>query len=114
MKRRIEFLELVKKKLLKRKIEMTEELNALSHEKVSDGQVQDSAGLAMSSTLDKVNSSLGQTDIGELKLIDEALSRLDHGEYGICIDCGEAISSKRLETFPYAARCIVCQEAIDE
>lgn len=113
MKKRVEFLEAVKKKLLERKLEMTEDLDALSHEKVSDGQVQDSADLALSSTLENLNSSLGQTDIGELKLIDEALSRLTKGEYGVCLDCGEPISSKRLETFPYAARCIICQEAIE-
>lgn len=114
MKKRKEFFDSIKKKLLERKLEMTENLDNLSHEKVSDGQVQDSADLVLSLTLEKLNSSLGENDINELKLIDEALARLDKGVYGICVDCGEAISSKRLKTFPYAARCIVCQEAIEE
>lgn len=113
MKQRVKFLEKVKQKLLERRKEMTQDLDLLTHEKVFDGQVKDSGDAALSLTLQKLNTSLEQSEIDELKLIDDALARLEKGEYGFCIDCEEPISSKRLETFPYAARCIVCQEAAE-
>jgi DNA-binding NtrC family response regulator len=43
----------------------------------------------------------------------EALRRLDNGVFGICLDCEEDISLKRLAAVPWAARCIVCQERAD-
>ena len=41
-----------------------------------------------------------------LRLIDEALARVDNGAYGICIDCGEPIGIERLKALPFALRCI--------
>jgi DnaK suppressor protein len=113
VKQRKEFLDRVKKKLLERREEMMKDLSTLSTEKVSDGQVQDTGDEALSLTMEKLQTSLEQADIDELRLIDDALSRISRGEYGLCIDCGQQISSLRLETFPYAARCIVCQEALE-
>lgn len=40
--------------------------------------------------------------------IGAALKRLDEGEYGYCITCGEAIAQKRLEHDPSVANCIGC------
>ncbi len=42
--------------------------------------------------------------------IDEALVRLDEGNYGLCSDCGVEISEKRLKAVPFARRCVACQE----
>jgi len=44
-----------------------------------------------------------------LQMIDEALGRLQTGEYGKCIDCGQPISEGRLEVRPYAIYCINCK-----
>jgi len=44
----------------------------------------------------------------ELRRIDAALHRLDEGEYGWCVECGEAIEPKRLEIDPAAPRCRAC------
>lgn len=46
----------------------------------------------------------------ELRLIDEAIKRIDHGEYGVCAECGEKISKKRLAAQPYSILCVQCQE----
>jgi DnaK suppressor protein len=113
VKQRKELLERVRKKLLDRRSEMTKDLSSLSNEKVSDGQVQDTGDEALSLSMEKLQMSLEQVDIDELRLVDDALVRIDRDEYGICIDCGQPISAIRLETFPYAARCIVCQEALE-
>lgn len=44
----------------------------------------------------------------EISRIDAALKRLEDGEYGVCIDCGEDIAEKRLEIDPAATHCIKC------
>ena len=46
-----------------------------------------------------------------LNKINDALSRLDHGDYGYCFDCGEEIAEKRLRALPFAVRCKDCEEA---
>ncbi len=43
------------------------------------------------------------------QLIDEALTRLTEGTYGICAECGIEISEKRLEAVPFAKLCVECQ-----
>ena len=48
--------------------------------------------------------------IGALKSIQEALKRMDRGEYGECVRCGEDINEKRLLAVPWATLCIQCQE----
>ena len=42
--------------------------------------------------------------------IDEAIRKIGEGTYGICEECGEEISGKRLLVLPTATLCIDCQE----
>ena len=49
-----------------------------------------------------------------LKLIEEALKRLENGEYGRCQECGEPISEGRLKIRPYAVFCIKCKTKHEE
>lgn len=44
----------------------------------------------------------------ELARIDAAFRRLDAGEYGYCVKCGEAIGEKRMALDPAAAACVKC------
>ena len=41
--------------------------------------------------------------------IDEAVRKIEEGTYGICEDCGEEISEKRLLVLPAATLCVDCQ-----
>ncbi|MFC1854873.1 TraR/DksA family transcriptional regulator [Candidatus Dependentiae bacterium] len=113
MKQRRAFLEKVKKSLLKKREEITEQVAVHSEEEIDDKQVKDIGDEALTISIEKLENSLQISEIEEIKRIDEALARIDRGEYGICIDCGEHISDKRLECSPYSARCIACQEAIE-
>jgi DnaK suppressor protein len=45
----------------------------------------------------------------QLKHVRAALQRLDDGEYGRCVDCGNELPADRLEAKPEAARCMSCQ-----
>lgn len=49
-----------------------------------------------------------------LRDIRAAQARIRDGSYGICIQCDEPISPRRLEALPWAARCIACQQAADQ
>ena len=42
-----------------------------------------------------------------------ALSRIESGAFGLCLDCETEINSKRLAAVPWAACCIECQERAD-
>ncbi len=45
-----------------------------------------------------------------LRLIDAALGRIEEGEYGYCLECGEQIPAGRLNFAPETAYCIDCAE----
>ncbi len=42
-----------------------------------------------------------------------AFARMESGDYGICTQCEEPISPRRLVAVPWAALCIHCQEEAD-
>lgn len=44
-----------------------------------------------------------------LTKIDDALQRLDQGEFGICEDCDEPIGFERLKARPVTTLCIQCK-----
>lgn len=45
---------------------------------------------------------------GRLQRIEAALKRLDEGDYGYCLDCGEEIPEKRLATDLAVTHCVDC------
>ena len=46
-----------------------------------------------------------------LNKVNDALTRLEQGDYGNCFECGEEIAEKRLRALPFAVRCKECEEA---
>jgi RNA polymerase-binding protein DksA len=48
-----------------------------------------------------------------LRQVEDALQRVDSGQYGICANCGKPIGEKRLEALPAAIYCIDCQSILD-
>ena len=59
-----------------------------------------------------VSLSLNRLDYLQLRMIEEALDRLNSGDYGICLACEEPIPAKRLKALPWARYCVACQESI--
>lgn len=55
--------------------------------------------------LDKLTNTLSS--------VERALRSLSEASYGICAECGETISKRRLEAIPWAACCISCQQAAE-
>ena len=46
-----------------------------------------------------------------LAKVEDALTRIDEGTYGICDVCGESIPVARLEALPYTKMCVNCASA---
>lgn len=57
---------------------------------------------------DEVLEDLGRAGLAELRMIEAALARIADGEYGVCVNCGEAIAPARLDLVPHASRCRNC------
>lgn len=48
-----------------------------------------------------------------LRLVEAALDRIQHGDYGDCAECGCAIGEKRLNAVPWATHCIRHAEMVE-
>lgn len=57
-----------------------------------------------------VVSALETEAIEEIEEIKSALQRIESGDYGICVSCGEYINHKRLEARPESTECLDCAE----
>ena len=42
--------------------------------------------------------------------INDALARIDNGQYGLCQECGQEVPIPRLEAIPWTNFCVRCQE----
>src|SRR5215218_22360 len=60
---------------------------------------------------DDIEFALIQMKSETLNKINDALIRLEQGDYGNCFECGEEIAEKRLRALPFAVRCKDCEEA---
>ena len=57
---------------------------------------------------------LGDREREKIRNIDEALARLNEGEYGICEDCEEEIPLGRLKAMPFARLCVKCKADLEK
>ena len=71
---------------------------------------QDPADMAANAYTKELLISMSANDRRLLGLIDEALGRIEAGDYGECVNCGEPVSEKRLAAVPWARYCVKCQE----
>jgi len=85
----------------------------LSNEMGSDG-VQDIGDISANTYNRQILLSLNDSQRAMLTDIDEALDRIKTGEYGICVECGDKISEKRLEVRPSAQYCIDCKTEMEK
>lgn len=105
-----------KKKLLKMKNEIINKLSEVYSEskEVEPEIAQDIGDRAETSYTKEFLLSLSNTERKQLQLIDNALKRIEDGQYGICQKCHKEIGKKRLEIIPWALYCIDCQEKVEE
>jgi len=70
----------------------------------------DEMDLAASEGLQSFQFRLRGREKTFLEKIDRALQKIEAGEFGVCEECGEEISVKRLEARPETTLCIRCKE----
>src|SRR5690606_20823710 len=70
----------------------------------------DEMDLASSEYLQSFNFRLRGREKAHLKKLDLALKKIDDGSFGICENCEEPITKKRLEARPETTLCIRCKE----
>jgi len=58
----------------------------------------------------EVVSALENEAIEELASISAAMQRLEKGNYGVCVSCGEEIGEQRLAVRPESLECVDCAE----
>lgn len=75
-----------------------------------DNGTEDYVDYAVNSYAREFLLSLTEMDRKHLLFVEDALNRIDRGEFGWCQQCGEDINLKRLEVQPWARHCVRCQE----
>ena len=79
----------------------------------SGREVQDRGDEANTDQWRETNAAMIDHHVDEISGIQAALSRLESGTYGWCVDCGEQIGFQRLEAYPSANRCLACQSKVE-
>ena len=51
-----------------------------------------------------------ERESGVLREVRAALTRIEKGEFGRCLNCDDEISTKRLRALPWTALCLACKE----
>ncbi len=69
--------------------------------------------LASSERERELSLILGHRDREKLAQIDEALSRISDGTYGVCEECGGKIGAERMKVMPFARMCIDCKAELE-
>jgi RNA polymerase-binding protein DksA len=76
-------------------------------------EVQDRGDEANTDQWREANAAMIDHHVDEISFIQAALSRVDSGTYGLCVDCGETIGFQRLQAYPSANRCLACQSKVE-
>ena len=105
-------LKAFREKLLARKQEILETFTKnKSYGMEADGEPsQDIADKAANSYTKEFLFSLSNSERQLLLQVDDALSRIENGTYGVCASCEDALNLKRLQAVPWATLCLRCQE----
>lgn len=69
----------------------------------------DPVDAAADTVQDELNSQIVEAESRELGSIEDAIARMNRGEYGDCETCGKPIPITRLRAIPYATECIECR-----
>jgi RNA polymerase-binding transcription factor len=109
-------LQSIKKKLLKQRQELLSEAEQTLNNKISTEKESfpDPTDQAVAELDNNFLLKLRGREQKLLKKIDEAISRIDGGTYGVCESCGGEINIKRLEARPVTTLCIECKTAQEE
>ena len=111
---RKEKLESFRKQLLVRRDALHHGLRVATAQFINDDTVHTDSIDQASAEIDKSFAmQMKNRERDTLLQIDEALRRIDAGEFGECERCGEAISEARIRAFPFTTLCIDCKAELE-
>ena len=98
--------------LIDRRREMQDDVKGRIRDGRSDrpNEVRDDLEVSDADIQGDLDLALLQMNAETVIRIDEALVRLDAGEYGSCFECAGEIAERRLRALPFAVRCLACEE----
>jgi DnaK suppressor protein len=98
--------------LIDRRREMQDDLKGRIRDGRSDRshEVRDDLEVSDADIQGDLDLALLQMNAETLVRIEQALVRLDAGEYGSCFECAVEIAERRLRALPFAVRCLACEE----
>jgi DnaK suppressor protein len=104
-----------KKRLTAERTALAHKLDSQEHNLAVDGnEMPDPVDLAAQAFSKNVILALSENETRQLGMIDDALRRIEDGEYGDCVNCGNEINPKRLDAVPWARYDISCQELVEQ
>lgn len=104
-----------KKRLTHERTTLAAKIGAQDHDLSVDGnEMPDPVDLAAQAFSKNVILALSENETRQLAMIDDALRRIEDGEYGECLNCGNEINEKRLNAVPWARYDIPCQELVEQ
>jgi DnaK suppressor protein len=108
-------VETFKRKLLEIRRDLLDQVERkkLYSKEVGEDGIPDSGDVAAYSYSKEVLMGLGENERTKLRLVEEALAKIDEGTYGVCERCEEAIPVKRLELLPFTRYCVQCQTELE-
>lgn len=97
--------------LAQRRRDVQEELRSLREAFPAEiVEVKDAEEQSVDDLLRELNFPLMEMKSETLREIDEAISRLESGTYGVCVDCRGEIPGARLRALPFVRLCRTCQD----
>ncbi len=102
----------IRAELQKQRVELLDEADKTVEQdlNIQDAELADTVDRSSAETDRSFTLRLRDRERKLLKKIDEALARLDEGNFGECSECGETIGLARLKARPVAMLCINCKE----
>lgn len=109
-----------KKVIQKRKEEISDEIKHISDDTLKKSQKDASgdisgytyhmADVATDNYDREFSLGLASNDRKSLYELEDALKRIEDGDYGVCESCGMLITKVRLKAVPQARLCVKCQD----
>ncbi len=112
--KREKLIQKIRKQLIEQKAKLVAEAEATRGELPDEGNHPDPGDQASAESDRNFMLRLRNREYKLIRKIDETITIIDNGEYGICEDCGEEIDARRLEARPVATFCIECKTRQEE
>lgn len=113
-----------KKLILKRKEETLDNINHISDDTLKkslkdasgdiSGYAYHMADMATDTYDREFSLGIASNERELLYVLEDALKKIDEGNFGICEECDSVITKTRLKAIPYARFCVKCQAKMEK